>query len=121
MAAVTAADMVLAAALLIMYCVVILGAVREHLKVCGVMDETAQYSKARRDEETFSYLRIRIITTAVLGTLYFISAGIYRFVELYLPAYIVVFVVLSIAFIAYSVYAVTAINNNLYGKEIASA
>ena len=112
-----AADKAMAAVLLIVYCAVLISAIREHLKVCGVIEETAQYSKSRRDKETLSLLKRKLIASAVLGTLYFASAAAYRYLAVDHPVFIAVFVALSLIFIAYTVYAVITVNEQLYGKE----
>ena len=114
-------DMFFAAALLTVFSVILITAVRDHLKVCGVIEETAQFSKSRRDKETLQYLKRRIIPMTVFGIIYFASAAAYRYLSLDRPEWIAVFVALSFVFIAYSIHTTSSVNRELYEKEVERA
>lgn len=117
MAAVSAVDHALALVLLIVYLCELMKAVRSHIAECGVIAETVQYSKADRDKELHRTLKAKLITDLVLGAVYFVSCGAYRYIVLSHPEYIAVNSVLAVVFIAYTVYTIGTVNNLLYGKE----
>lgn len=117
MAVVSAIDHVFALLLLIVYFCELMKAIRSHIAECGVIAGTIQYNKADRDRETHKILKTKLLTDLVLGAVYLVSCGVYRFIVLSHPEYIVVNSVLSVIFIAYTVYTIGTVNNLLYGKE----
>ena len=112
-----AAESLFAALATIWFVKVFLSSVPEQQKICGILAENAQYSKAAHDREVFSYVKRKMIASSCLVTLALASRAAYRFIAPDTPVFIVVNVALALIAVVYTAVAAVSVNTALYDSE----
>jgi len=118
LAALKVVEAVFALASMLIFIFSIIRAVREHLPICGLQVENAQYSKKSRDAEIYSLIKGKMILSAVFTVVNFIMAALYLYLLVYLEAMIVISSLVTIVWAVYTIYSLVIINANLYDREI---
>ncbi len=91
-------------------------AVRFHLEASGIQTEHAQYSKQNRDLELYNMVGSRLLLNAALAIVNFIMAAVYHYALVTVPAMGPVVLVVTLVWLAQTVFLVTLMNDHLYER-----
>ncbi len=91
-------------------------AIRIHLEASGFQTEHAQYSKQNRDLELYNMAGSRLLLNAALAIVNFIVAAVYHYALVTIPAMGPVTIVVTLVWLAQTIFVVTLMNDSLYQK-----
>ena len=121
MAVLRLVEFAFAAAASVIMLIVLIKVAKEHISLCGIRSETAQYSKANRDAETYRFVKSRLIAAAVFAVICMIVGGAYHYIAISTQAAGALYVLASAIYIAYTVYSLNALDDRIYDSELAIA
>ncbi len=91
-------------------------AVRFHLESSGIQTEHAQYSKQNRDLELYNMVGSRLLLNAALAIVNFVIAAVYHYALVTVAAMGPVTIVVTLVWLAQTIFVVTMMNEQLYEK-----
>ena len=107
-------EQLLGLAAILCFLFVLAKAVRYHLQTTGEAMDTAQYSKKARDLETGNTISSRILLNAVLAIVQAIVAALYPYGILHISSMLIVEILVTLIWIAHTVYTVRTIDQLVY-------
>ena len=113
-----AVEYVFALASFLFFIAVLMKAVKGHLEITGVETDNAMYSKRNRDIETYNVVGSKLLLTAVLAIINFIMFCAYHYLTVEMEAIGVITTIITLIWIAYTVYTTNTIANLVYNKEL---
>lgn len=109
---------IFALASMIVFIVMLMRAVREHLPICGIQVENVQYSKKSRDAEVYESIRVKMVISTIFTCVNFLLAAFNLNILVYFDAITALNMLFTAAWAVITIYSVVYINTNLYNKEI---
>ncbi|MGN1345396.1 MAG: hypothetical protein ACI4V1_01310 [Eubacteriales bacterium] len=117
MAALECVEYVLAAVGTLWFMVCLLKAVKMHLAVCGIQQESAMYSKKSHDLEIYNIVGGKLLLCAALAVINYILAASYHFILVNMPLILLINSAVTILWAVYTWHTVNTINTLLYDAE----
>ena len=90
--------------------------IRVHLDETGMQTEHAQYSKQNRDLELYNMVGSRLLLNAALAIVNYIMACVYRYALVDIEAMGVICIVVTLIWIAQTIFTVTLIGEQVYDR-----
>jgi len=90
--------------------------IRLHLEETGVQTEHVQYSKQNRDLEIYNMIGSRLLLNAALAIVNYIAACAYHYALVDISAMSVICIVITLIWIAQTVFTVTLIGEQVYDR-----
>ncbi len=114
-------EFVFAAAAALVFIIILIKVAKEHISLCGIRSENAQYSKQNRDAEIYRSVKSRLIAAMVFAVISMTVGGLYHYIAPSTQAAGALYVLASAVYIAYTIYSLNAVDDRIYDSELAIA
>ena len=109
-------EYIIAMIAVVLFLVCYMKAIRRHLEECGVQTEHSQYSKQSRDLEIYNMAGSRLLLNAALAIVNYIVSSAYHYALVDISAMGVITIVVTLIWIAQTIFTVTLIGEQVYSR-----